>query len=104
MYDVCIDALSRVGLAQVEHHASHSSLGSCIIDRAAAAGILDPLPAGYLREDHALAVLKAYGFPVPDCRLCRDADEAARLCAVHVRNAGRTGMGELAREEPVIPA
>jgi DNA-binding GntR family transcriptional regulator len=34
----------------------------------------------------------------------RDADEAARLCAEHVRNAGRTGMGELAREEPVVPA
>lgn len=34
----------------------------------------------------------------------RDADEAARLCAVHVRNAGRAGMGELARTDPVIPA
>ncbi|HEX6447975.1 MAG TPA: GntR family transcriptional regulator [Trebonia sp.] len=43
----------------------------------------------------------------------RDADEAARLCAVHVRNAGRVGLDELAREEreeraereePVIPA
>lgn len=35
----------------------------------------------------------------------RDAEEAARLCAVHVRNAGRTGIGELARqEEPPVPA
>lgn len=34
----------------------------------------------------------------------RDADEAARLCAEHVRNAGRTGMDELAREEPAVPA
>jgi DNA-binding GntR family transcriptional regulator len=34
----------------------------------------------------------------------RDADEAARLCAEHVRNAGRTGMAELAREEPPVPA
>jgi DNA-binding GntR family transcriptional regulator len=34
----------------------------------------------------------------------RDPDEAARLCADHVRNAGRTGLGELAREEPTVPA
>lgn len=34
----------------------------------------------------------------------RDPDEAARLCADHVRNAGRTGLGELAREEPPVPA
>lgn len=33
----------------------------------------------------------------------RDADEAARLCAEHVRNAGRTGLAELAREEPAVP-
>lgn len=33
----------------------------------------------------------------------RDADEAARLCAEHVRNAGGAGLGELAREEPVVP-
>jgi DNA-binding GntR family transcriptional regulator len=30
----------------------------------------------------------------------RDADEAARLCADHVRNAARTGMDELATEDP----
>jgi DNA-binding GntR family transcriptional regulator len=35
----------------------------------------------------------------------RNADEAARLCAEHVRNAGSTGMAELAREEePAVPA
>ena len=34
----------------------------------------------------------------------RNADEAARLCAEHVRNAGNTGMAELAREEPPVPA
>jgi DNA-binding GntR family transcriptional regulator len=34
----------------------------------------------------------------------RDADEAARLCAEHVRNAGRTGMAELAREGSVVLA
>lgn len=34
----------------------------------------------------------------------RNVDEAARLCATHVRNAGRTGMAELAREEPAMLA
>ncbi len=47
------------------------------VDRAAAAAIIDDLPADYLREDQALDVLAAYGFPVPARRLCRDADEAA---------------------------
>jgi len=45
-------------------------------DQAAAEEILSDLPAGYLREDQALAVLKAYGFDVPDYQLCRSADEA----------------------------
>jgi DNA-binding GntR family transcriptional regulator len=34
----------------------------------------------------------------------RDADEAARLCAEHVRSAGRTGLAELAREDPAVLA
>ena len=34
----------------------------------------------------------------------RDADEAARLCAEHVRNAGRTGMDQLAHEERAVLA
>jgi DNA-binding GntR family transcriptional regulator len=34
----------------------------------------------------------------------RDADEAARLCAEHVRNAGRTGMAELDREGSAVLA
>ena len=34
------------------------------------------LPAGYLREDQALALLDAYGLPVPNHKLCKDADEA----------------------------
>lgn len=33
----------------------------------------------------------------------RDCDEAARLCAEHVRNAGSTGMAELALQ-PAVPA
>jgi len=48
-------------------------------DQAAAAGIIDHLPAGYLREDQALAVLDAYGFPVQDYKLCRGADEAVKF-------------------------
>ena len=46
------------------------------VDKKAAGAILNGLPNGYLREDHALAVLKAYGLPVPPYRLCRNADEA----------------------------
>lgn len=46
------------------------------VDRAAAAAVIDPAGEGYLREDQALAVLDAYGFPVQTYRLCRDADEA----------------------------
>ncbi len=46
------------------------------VDRAAAEAVITDLPAGYLREDQALAVLKAYGFPVPKHRLCKNADEA----------------------------
>jgi len=48
-------------------------------DRAAA--ILDPLPAGFLGEDRALDVLGAYGFPVPDYRLCTSAEEAVAFAA-----------------------
>lgn len=47
-----------------------------------------------LRELHTLA--KAIN--------ARDADEAARLCAEHVRNAGRTSMAELEREGTAVLA
>jgi len=50
-------------------------------DEAAARAVIEPLPAGYLREDQALAVLAAYGFPVPRFRLCASADEAATFAA-----------------------
>ena len=46
------------------------------VDKAAADAIIDDLPAGYLREDQALAVLQAYGLPVPEHKLCKNADEA----------------------------
>jgi len=49
------------------------------VDAEAARAIVDKLPEGYLREDEALAVLKAYGFPVVAHGLCRDADEAVEL-------------------------
>ncbi len=51
-------------------------------------------PLEMLRELRTLA--KAIG--------ARDADEAARLCAEHVRNAGRTGMAELGREGSAVLA
>ena len=46
------------------------------VDQAAARAILDGSDAGYLDEDKALAVLAAYGMPVPEYRLCTTADEA----------------------------
>ena len=45
------------------------------VDKPAAQAVIDKLPAGYLREDQALAVLRAYGFPVPEHMLCRNVDE-----------------------------
>lgn len=47
------------------------------VDRGAAAAIMDAAPDGYLREDYAMAVLAAYGLPVPKARLCTSAKEAA---------------------------
>lgn len=47
------------------------------VDTSAVASILEGQPAGYLREDQALAILNAYGFPVPEHKLCGSADEAA---------------------------
>jgi len=49
------------------------------VDQEAAAAIIDSLGEGYLREDQALAVLDAYGFPLPAHKLCRSADEAAEM-------------------------
>jgi acetyltransferase len=46
------------------------------VDHSAAKAILDESPEGYLREDQALAILKAYGLPVPSHKLCLSANEA----------------------------
>ena len=46
------------------------------VDRDAAGKILNSAPAGDLTEDKSLAVLKAYGLPVPQYHLCSDADAA----------------------------
>jgi acetyltransferase len=46
------------------------------VDRDAAATIIDAAGEGYLREDEALAVLEAYGLPLPAYKLCKDEDEA----------------------------
>ncbi len=46
------------------------------VDEAAARAVLDAAPPGYLPENDALAVLQAYGLPVPPYKLCRTADEA----------------------------
>ncbi len=46
------------------------------VDADAARAVIKALPEGYLREDQALAVLEAYGFPVPAYRVCGDPNEA----------------------------
>ena len=47
------------------------------VDRQAARAIIEQSDGGYLDEDRALAVLEAYGMPVPKYRLCKTPDEAA---------------------------
>ncbi len=46
------------------------------VDAAAAKEIIDGAPAGYLSEEKSLAVLDAYGLPVPTHKLCHNVDEA----------------------------
>jgi acetyltransferase len=46
------------------------------VKQEAARSILDAAPAGYLDEDRALAVLAAYGLPVPEHQLCTTPEEA----------------------------
>ena len=48
---------------------------------------------GYLDEDQALAVLEAYGMPVPQYKLCTTADEAAAF-AEHDRLSGGAARGQ----------
>jgi acyl-CoA synthetase (NDP forming) len=46
------------------------------VDRDRAAAIIDSAPDGALTEEQALAVLDAYGFPVPDHVLAKSEEEA----------------------------
>jgi acetyltransferase len=46
------------------------------VDRQSARAILANAPRGYLDANGALAVLEAYGMPVPKYKLCRTAEEA----------------------------
>ena len=51
------------------------------VDRAAAEAIVDEAPEGYLTEDQSLAVLEAYGLPVPKYKLCTTADQAVAFAS-----------------------
>lgn len=53
------------------------------VDRQGARAILDEAPAGYLPEDRALAVLAAYGLPVPRHEFCTSAPEAVAFAERH---------------------
>jgi len=46
------------------------------VDLESARAIIDQAKSGYLDEDQALAVLEAYGLPVPPHKLCQSAKEA----------------------------
>ena len=46
------------------------------VDEEAARAVIDAAPPGYLPENDALAVLRAYGLPIPQFKLCHTADEA----------------------------
>jgi acetyl coenzyme A synthetase (ADP forming)-like protein len=47
------------------------------VDQAAARAVIDKSPVGYLQEHESLAVLRAYGLPVPQHKLCISGAEAA---------------------------
>lgn len=49
------------------------------VDRKRASAVMDKAPAGYLTEPQALEVLSAYGFPVPEYKVARTADEAVAV-------------------------
>jgi acetate---CoA ligase (ADP-forming) len=49
------------------------------VDTGTARAIINSAPAGYMSEDQCLGVLKAYGFPVPEYKLCKTAQQAAEF-------------------------
>jgi acyl-CoA synthetase (NDP forming) len=50
-------------------------------DAARARGVIDSAPDGFMREDHCLEVLRAYGLPVPPFKRCTTAAEAVEFAA-----------------------
>jgi len=50
-------------------------------DVGTARAIINSAPEGYMGEDQCLAVLDAYGFPVPQYKLCTTGDEAAAFAS-----------------------
>ena len=65
-------------IRQWREQATQPDPADALTDCAArAAGLINGQPAGYMREDQALALLAAYGLPVPAHSLCRTADDAA---------------------------
>jgi acetyltransferase len=50
-------------------------------DAPRARAVIDAAPEGHLPEDQCLAVLRAYGLPVPPFKLCTSADEAVEFAA-----------------------
>ena len=70
------------------------------VDRQAARAIIEDGDGGYLDEDRALAVLEAYGMPVPKYKLCKTADEAAAFAETD-RLSGGAARGQPANHSQV---
>ena len=51
------------------------------VDTGTARAIINSAPEGYMSEDQCLSVLKAYGFPVPEFKLCTTGRQAAEFAA-----------------------
>ncbi|MDP7287143.1 MAG: acetate--CoA ligase family protein [Phycisphaerae bacterium] len=55
------------------------SLEPLKVDAGTVRAIINSAPAGYMSEDQCLGVLNAYGFPVPEYKLCTTGQQAAEF-------------------------
>jgi len=70
------EAMAYVQKVRLWRRQNLGELDRLPVNQAQARAILDQAPAGYLDEDQALTVLRAYGLPVPRYQLCSTPSEA----------------------------
>ncbi len=73
------EAMSNVQQIRRWREQPDAELRPMPVDRRAVEAVIDQAPAGYLDENDALAVLDAYGLPVPPYKLCTTPDEAVEF-------------------------